>query len=573
MFGSRFYGMCYLASCVVLLAELGCSVNPAASGHKTALNPTAGASVTSRELISSNVSGHAISRVWVADNGDGTYKNPILYADYSDPDVIRVGDDYYMTASSFTCIPGLPVLHSRDLVNWTLIGHAVQRYPNDLFDRPQHGKGIWAPAIRYHNNLFYIFWGDPDTGIYRVRAQNPAGPWDEPLLVVPGQGLIDPCPFWDDDGRAYIVHGWAASRTGGFNSVLTLRQMTPDASAVIGQGKHIFDGHETQPTIEGPKLYKRNGYYYIFAPAGGVATGWQTVLRSRQITGPYEEKIVLVQGGTPINGPHQGAWVDTPLREHWFIHFQDCQAYGRVVHLQKLNWIDDWPVIGIDKDGDGKGEPAMTEHKPLIRGLHPITTPQESDEFDSDTLGLQWQWQANPKLTWYCLLPGKTHLRLFAEKLPAERAPLTEAGNLLLQKFPAPSFTATTRVKFTPQWDGKRTGLTIMGEEYASLSITKVRNSFSLVLHTYKPGDENIETVVAEQPLPGDTVYLRVKVTAPKAACQFSYSLDGQQYNDIGGLFWAKPGKWIGAKVGLFCISEPSARNGGYADFDWFRIE
>jgi beta-xylosidase len=244
-----------------------------------------------------------------------------------------------------------------------------------------------------------------------------------------------------------------------------------------------------------------------------------------------------------------------------------------VVHLQQLNWIDDWPVIGIDKDGDGKGEPALTEHKPLIRGIHPLTTPQESDEFDSDTLSLQWQWQANPKLTWYCLLPGKTHLRLFAEKLPTERAPLTEAGNLLLQKFPAPSFTATTQVKFTPQWDGKRAGLTIMGEEYASLSITKVKNSFSLVLHTYKPGDENIETVAAEQPLPGDTVYLRVKVTAPKASCQFSYSLDGQQYNDIGTLFWAKPGKWIGAKVGLFCISEPSARNGGYADFDWFRVE
>lgn len=245
-----------------------------------------------------------VSAVHVADNGDGTYSNPILHADYSDPDVIRAGDDYYMTASSFACMPGLPVLHSKDLVNWTLIGHAVQRYPNPLFDAPQPGKGIWAPAIRYHKKHFYIYWGDPDEGIYMTRAKDPKGPWDPPILTLAAKGIIDTCPLWDDDGQAYIVHGWAGSRTGGFKSVLSIRRMNADGTVVSDACRHVFDGHENHPTLEGPKIYKHRGYYYIFAPAGGVSTGWQTVLRSKDIWGPYEDKIVLAQGTTAVNGPH-----------------------------------------------------------------------------------------------------------------------------------------------------------------------------------------------------------------------------------------------------------------------------
>jgi beta-xylosidase len=366
-----------------------------------------------------------VSNVWVADNSDGTYKNPVLFADYSDPDVIGVGDDFYMTASSFTCMPGLPVLHSRDLVNWTLIGHAVQRYPNPLFDLPQHAKGIWAPAIRRHKSFFYIFWGDPDAGIYMVKAKNPQGPWDPPVLALPGKGLIDPCPLWDDDGKAYIVHAWAGSRTGGFNSVLTLRSMNPEGTQISPDALHIFDGHDDHPTIEGPKVYKRDGYYYIFAPAGGVSTGWQTILRSRDIAGPYEDKIVMAQGSTAINGPHQGSWVQTRSGGDWFLHFQDAEVYGRIIHLQPVRWIDGWPVMGIDKDGDGTGEPVLAHKKPNVKKPGPITTPAESDEFNSGALGLQWQWQANPKPTWHALVRRiPNYLRLFAERLPAEDARL-----------------------------------------------------------------------------------------------------------------------------------------------------
>ena len=256
-----------------------------------------------------------VSQVWVSDLGNGKYKNPVLDADYSDPDVCRVGDDYYMTSSSFACIPALQILHSKDMVNWRIIGTAIERLlPEERFSQMQHGNGVWAPSIRYHQGEFYIYYGDPDTGIYMVKSKDPAGKWDNPVLVKAAKGIIDTCPLWDEDGNAYIVHGYAGSRAG-LKSILGLIRMTPDGTQAIGESRIIFDGHIGNATIEGPKFYKRDGWYYIFAPAGGVPTGWQTVLRSKNIWGPYEWKIVMAQGNTNINGPHQGAWVDTLMEK------------------------------------------------------------------------------------------------------------------------------------------------------------------------------------------------------------------------------------------------------------------
>ncbi len=264
-----------------------------------------------------------LSKVWVSDNGDDTYTNPIIHADYSDPDVCRVGEDYYMTASSFNCVPGLPLLHSKDLVNWELIGYALkEQLPADHFSIPHHGNGVWAPSIRHHNGEFYIFYGDPDFGIYMLKAKDINGPWSTPHLVKEGTGLIDPCPLWDDDGKAYLAHAFAGSRAG-LKSVLVVHEMSEDAESLTGNAVMVFDGHNDHPTVEGAKFYKQDGYYYIFAPAGGVSTGWQLAMRSKNVFGPYEPKVVLEQGSTPINGPHQGAWVDTETGEHWFIHFQD----------------------------------------------------------------------------------------------------------------------------------------------------------------------------------------------------------------------------------------------------------
>ena len=212
----------------------------------------------------------------------GPTKNPVLYADYSDPDVCRVGDDYYLTSSSFNCLPGLQILHSKDLVNWTIIGAAVPYALPPVTDvRPEHGNRVWAPSIRHHNGEFYIFWGDPDQGAFMVKAKDPKGPWSEPVLVKAGKGIIDTTPLWDDDGRVYLVHAYAGSRAG-LKSVITICELSADASKAITQSRIIFDGHEAHQTCEGPKFYKRNGYYYIFHPAGGVPTGWQVVLRSKK---------------------------------------------------------------------------------------------------------------------------------------------------------------------------------------------------------------------------------------------------------------------------------------------------
>ena len=227
------------------------------------------------------------SQVWNPDNGNGTYTNPVLYADYSDPDVVAVGDDFYLTASSFNCIPGLPILHSNDLVNWQIIGYALQEQePKAIFDLPQHGKGVWAPAIRHHNGELYIYWVDPDHGIFMVKTKDPRGKWDSPVCVLAGKGMIDPCPMWDEDGKCYLVNGWAGSRSG-YNSVLTIRQLSADGTKAIGKPRIVFDGGQENHTTEGPKLYKRDGYYWIMCPAGGVKHGWQLAMRSKNIYGPY----------------------------------------------------------------------------------------------------------------------------------------------------------------------------------------------------------------------------------------------------------------------------------------------
>lgn len=525
-----------------------------------------------------------VFKVWVADNGDGTYKNPIINADYSDPDAIRVGDDYYMISSSFEDVPGIPILHSKDLVNWTIIGHALTRLiPYDHFSVSRHGEGVWAPSIRYHNGEFFIYYPDPDFGIYLIKAKNISGPWSEPVLVEEGKGLIDPCPLWDNDGNVYLVHAYAGSRAG-IKSILVVKKLNKEGTKVIDDGKLVYDGHELDPTIEGPKFYKRNGYYYIFAPAGGVPTGWQLVLRSKNIYGPYERKVVMDQGHSSINGPHQGAWVTTQTGEDWFLHFQDKGVYGRVIHLQPMKWINDWPVIGMDKDGDGKGEPVLRYKKPNVarpngssgrRKTFPIQTPQESDEFDELNLGLQWQWMANPKPTWYFLNPSKGLLRLYSNKLPDSAKNLWDAPNVLLQKFPAEEFMVTTKISFypNPKLENEKAGLVIMGFSYANLAVKNKKDGMYLVYtvcNNAVNGKLEKEKVLTK--LNDATIFLRVKVL-PGAKCNFSYSIDGKNFIDVNEIFQAEGGKWIGAKVGLFCTKEDVTNDSGWVDVDWFRVE
>ncbi|SMD08776.1 glycoside hydrolase family 43 protein [Pedobacter africanus] len=516
-----------------------------------------------------------VSKVWRADLGNGTYKNPVLNADYSDPDAVRVGDDFYMVASSFDAVPGLPVLHSKDLVNWQLIGHALKRQPPfDHFSKTQHGNGVWAPAIRYHNKTYYIYYPDPDFGIYLTKAKHPAGPWSEPELVEAGKGLIDPCPLWDDDGRNYLIYAYAGSRAG-IKSVLAVKLLNPEGTKTLDEGVLVYDGHETDPTVEGPKFYKRNGFYYIFAPAGGVATGWQLVLRSKHIYGPYERKVVMDQGSGPVNGPHQGAWVNTQTGEDWFLHFQDKGVYGRVVHLQPMKWINDWPVIGLDKDGDGKGEPVLVYRKPNAGKQYAPCSPAESDEFNGPTLGLQWQWQANPKPVWAFMHAQKGVLRLYSDQLPEGARNYWELPNILMQKFPADEFMATVKLTFSPneKIENEKAGLIVMGQSYASLAIKRKKEGNFLVYTVCEAAAKGRpETENALTKLKAAQLFLRLSVRK-NGICNFFYSLDGMKFEPAGDTFQAEPGQWIGAKMGLFCSRETKINDSGYADFDWFRVE
>ncbi len=565
------------------------------------------------------------SEVWNPDKGNH-YINPVINADYSDPDVCRVGDDFYMTSSSFACFPGLQILHSTDLVNWKLIGAALTDYPGTGWEEsglpgpeewrsvPQHGNGVWAPAIRYHNGEFYIYCGDPDRGVFMVKTKDPRGKWDDPVWVVKAKGYIDPCPLWDEDGKAYLSHGCAGSRAG-LKSVLFVAPMSEDGTYLTGSSRIVYDGHQTQPTIEGTKFYKREGFYYIFSPAGGVPTGWQTVLRSKSPWGPYEEKVVMAEGDSGVNGPHQGAWIETGAGEHWFMHFQDKDAYGRVVHLQPMRWTEEgWPVIGEDKDGDGVGEPVLRWRKPDLKSSG-VFQPAESDGFDGRELGLQWQWNGVPSPYWYYTAPGA--LRLYSVQQREDWKNLSDSPNLILQKTPADSFTATARISFVPNPQlkerGESCGLVLMGQDYAAIRLTDTENGVMLQYvecrNALKGNKENVlaEVKMVSQTLPepysrryssrsvppaaqpayvSTDAYLRIKVSprerkgdVPEMTATFWYSTDGKKWTQLqspgttsGYSFAARPGKWIGAKFGFFCNRHASKNDSGWMEIDWISI-
>lgn len=525
------------------------------------------------------------SEVWVSDEGNGMYRNPVLHADYSDPDVCAVGEDYFLTASSFNCTPGLPILHSKDLVNWKIVNYALKKVePVEYYNEARHGKGVWAPSIRFHEGVFYIYWGDPDFGIFMVKTRDPYGEWDKPVLVKAGKGMIDPCPLWDDDGRVYLAHAWAGSRAK-FNSVLTACEMNKEGTAVISDPVLVFDGNDgVNHTIEGAKFYKRNGFYYLFAPAGGVVSGWQLVMRSKDVYGPYEARIVMAQGKTDINGPHQGGWVDTPAGESWFLHFQDKGAYGRVLHLNPMKWVNDWPVIGVDKDGDGCGDPVSRYRKPKTGKTYPIETPVESDEFDTRKLGLQWEWHANYQDV-FGFTTNMGYARIYGHELSPHFKNFWEVPNLLMQKFPAEEFTATAKLKVSAKDDGQLSGLIIMGWDYSWIGVEKQGEKFLLKQAVCKDAEqgnlEQVSTLAVLEPsrkfeaglFPNYEREIYIRVHVDKGAyCRFSYSLDGKKFTEAGTLFKARQGKWIGAKVGMFSVT-PHGKERGWLDVDWFRVE
>lgn len=513
-------------------------------------------------------------------NLSGTeYVNPIIHADYSDPDAIASpdGKTFYMTASSFQSAPGLPILKSTDLVNWAIVNYALPEVPPAEFYSavPQHGKGVWAPCIRFHDGMYFIFWGDPDFGIFMIKTADPEGEWSAPTLVKAGKGLIDPTPLWDIDGKAYLANAWAASRVG-FNSIITLSEMKPDGSAVTGTPRIIYDGNDgVNHTVEGPKLYRRGDYYYIFAPAGGVETGWQLVLRSKDINGPYESKIVMAQGKSDINGPHQGAWVTNEAGEDWFIHFQDKGAYGRIIHLNPMEWRNGWPVIGNDTDGDGCGDAVRKWKKPTAAQAS-VTALPLAHSANPEAL---YQWHANYSDEFGFSMPGSLK-RIYGHKMQRDTINLWDVPNLWLQKFPAGKFTVTAKVRISAKStsEGVSSGIVVMGRDYARLGLTKKGDSFIVSFaENYgadRNGTETIRDIAAIRPtrvysaglypnLECD-VWLRVAVSE-NGECILSYSLDSKKFIPAG-TFTARVGKWIGAKTGFYSITPAGVPERGWLD-------
>ena len=510
------------------------------------------------------------------------YSNPILHADWSDPDVCRVGDDYYMTASSFNHFPGLPILHSKDLVNWELVGSALYDYPFPEFawnsDEVQHGNGVWAPAIRYHDGWFYIYCGDPDRGIFMVRTQDPRGRWEKPVWVVKEKGFIDPCPLWDEDGNAYLSHAAAGSRAG-LKSIVFVAPLSSDGTRLLGPSRIVFDGHETQPTIEGPKMYKRDGKYYIFCPAGSVKTGWQTVLRADNPYGPYEEKIVMAPAEGTINGPHQGAWVDTPKGGDWFIHFQDKGAYGRIVHLQPMSWREDgWPVIGDDPDGDGCGLPVESWEAPFGvagKNFNQYDWQHRPQDCKPYGLPLEWQYPCLPSPYWHYSLP-EGGVRLFSALQSPDFKNLWDCPNLLMQKFPAERFKVFAKLEFRPHEGlGEQAGMVVMGSSYAALRLVDEGGSAKLqyvVCNNADKGEAETAGTLAELPYFDGRASMWVQLqvypgqAGKEALARFSYSLDGRSYTKVGKSFVCAPGQWIGAKFGFWCNRFKPKNDGGCLD-------
>ncbi len=523
------------------------------------------------------------TKKWYGDLGNGNFRNPILYTDYSDPDAIRVGDDYFMISSSFCNTPAIPILHSKDLVNWKVINYAVEKIPGQRYENPEHGCGVWAPAIRYHDGWYWIIFPMPDEGIFMTKAKDPWGKWSEPVCMHEAKGWIDPCPFWDDDGNAYLVTAYARSRIG-FKSIIHISRMKPDCTALLDEGVHVFDGNtNNQETIEGPKLYKRNGYYYIFAPAGGVKTGWQTILRSKNIYGPYEYKNVLVQGSTSINGPHQGAWVDTKTGEDWFLHFQDVYAAGRIIHLQPIEWIEDWPVMGNFKNGELFGEPVAEHKKPDVGAQYPIEAPEASDDFSGEKLGLQWQWNANYKNEWYEMDTEKKVIRLFSYPKKKDGS-LSDVKNLLLQKWCLPEFEAETKLNTENLLNGDICGMVSLGMSFGAAAVKKENNKLKLITifgeQTFvdeKASASDITNEITE--LNGiKNIFFKNIVKRidskqegiPLEKISFEYSTNGKEYKEILS-FESKAGRWVGVKNGIFCMHEGSGEC-GFTESEYFNI-
>ena len=432
------------------------------------------------------------------------------------------------------------------MINWKLISQIYHHFDFPGWDNnQQYAGGSWAPSIRYHDNKFWVFFCTPKEGLFMSNAVNPSGPWSPLHLVKKVEKWEDPCPFWDEDGQAYL----GRSRHGA--GPIIIHKMSADGTRLLDEGMTVYTG----PVAEGTKIFKKDGYYYLSIPEGGVGTGWQTILRSKNIYGPYEKKVVLEQGSTTINGPHQGAIVDTPDDQWAFFHFQHHHALGRVVHLQPMHWENDWPVIGVDFDRNGIGEPVYVCQKPIESKT--IFAPQTDDDFSTPNLSLQWQFNHNPTDHAWSLSAHPGSLTLKALKSSTFRL----ARNTLTQKIMGNISEATIAMDFTEIADGQRCGLACMGKINNVLGIKMEKGQ--KYLYT-----SNDTTEISTTFPNGNQIYLRVSIDMTNQKFQYFYSTDNIRFIPYGTSFFIPFGFWKGARIALYCYNKE--QEAGTASFQWF---
>ncbi len=483
-----------------------------------------------------------------SDNGDGTYTNPVIFADFPDPDVIRVDSVYYFVSTTMFIFPGVTLLKSYDLVNWEYCSNAVQRfdfsncYNLDGCNRYSHGQ--WATSLKYHNGRFYLLFITLDEGGFICSSRKPEGPWEIEKLP---KGFYDPGLFFDDDGKIYVAHGY---------SKIYITELD-EYFAAKGDDILVYTG-DIRPGLEGSHVYKRNGYYYLYSTYGG-GDGFQVALRSKNIYGPYEQKIVIRDNGNLGTGIHQGALIETQTGEWWSVIFQDGGAFGRFPTLQPVTWIKDWPMVGVD----GKG--VITFRKPDVGRVYPIKVLPTSDEFDQTDLGMQWGWNHNPDSTKWSLTQNPGYLRLSTPKVVTN---LRDARNTLTQRifasYSMASSMGTVKMNIENMKDGDFAGLAVFQDPYAYVGIEQI-NGINYVLMVNN--GKTIDSVAINQP----SVYLKAIADYAKSKASFSYSLDNQNFNIIGNTMDMKFNLSIftGNKFCLFNYATKAT--GGFVDFDWFR--
>ncbi len=488
-----------------------------------------------------------------SDNGNGTFTNPVIFGDFPDPDVIRVGDVYYMSTTTMHHFPGATILKSYDLVNWEYCANPLDKIEsNDFYNLDggnRYSHGQWASSLKYNNGTFYLHFNTLDDGSYLLTATNPEGPWTKKKLT---KSFYDAGLFFDEDGKIYIVYG-----------INKLRIAQLDANFEVVKDQEITYG-TIQPGIdnsgtEGSHLYKINGYYYIYATTGGYYAT-QVAFRSQSIFGPYDEKEVFNSERI-----HQGALIQTQKGQWWTILFADKGAYGRLPNLLPVTWTDNWPIVGVN------GQSVTTYAKPNVGRSYPVKSLPTNDVFRNYLLAPQWEWNHNPDNSKWSLVKAPGNLRLYTANVTDS---LTKAKNTLTQRilgFPKNQNLSygTIKVNISTMKEGDIAGLAVFQDPYAYIGV-KVSGG-KKYLTMLNAGAKTQQT--ATEALTDSIIYLRAVANYSTSKADFYYSTDNSTYTKFGSTLdmQYKLTVFVGNR---FCIFNYATQaTGGYIDVDWFSTE